>query len=180
MIKKKGLRKYNFARTAHFFVHFSVVALPDYNVKLPEISHLQVLLRKYVCIPVHLFFHCRPFSPWCMAGSISHFLTAAVTFSCFSTNGIGLLCCFLFLALSSFSLFHVNVDIWIWSKERLGFVVVSYSLKVRVAMRFTAKNVLCRSLSRCSSPKLSLPHVIFTLLSFVDITGNDFAIKLQI
>ena len=133
-----------------------------------------------VCIPVQLFFHCRPFSPWCMAGNISHFLTTAVTFSCFSTNGIGLLCCFLFLALSSFSLFHVNVDIWIWSKERLGFVVVSYSLKVRVAMRFTAKNVLCRSLSRCSSLKLSLPHVIFTLLSFVDITGNDFAIKLQI
>ena len=136
MIKKKGLRKYNFARTAHFFVHFSVVALPDYNVKLPEISHLHVLLRKHVCIPVYPFFHCRPFSPWCMAGSISHFLTAAVTFSCFSTNGIGLLCCFLFLALSSFSLFHVNVDIWIWSKERPGFVVVSYSLKVRVAMRF--------------------------------------------
>ena len=59
---KKGLKKYNFARTAHFFVHFSVVALPDYNVKLPEISHLHVLLRKcmYSCSP---FFSLPPIFP---------------------------------------------------------------------------------------------------------------------
>ena len=32
---------------------------------------------------------------------------------------------------------------------------------------------------RCSSLKFRLLHVIFTLLAFVDITSNDFAIKLQ-
>ena len=35
-----GLRKKpnNFARAAHFFVHFFAVVLQDYNVKLPETS----------------------------------------------------------------------------------------------------------------------------------------------
>ena len=36
----------NFARAAHFFVHFLAVVLHDYNMKLPEISHLQVLCWK--------------------------------------------------------------------------------------------------------------------------------------
>ena len=31
-------KKSNFARAAHFFVHFFAVALHDYNVKLPETS----------------------------------------------------------------------------------------------------------------------------------------------
>ena len=41
---------------------------------------------------------------------------------------------------------YVNVDIKIWSKERIGFAVVLifFSLKVRrVAMRFTAKTRVC-------------------------------------
>ena len=31
-------KKSNFARAAHFFVHFFTVVLNDYNVKLPETS----------------------------------------------------------------------------------------------------------------------------------------------
>ena len=31
-------KKSNFARAAHFFVHFFAVVLYDYNVKLPETS----------------------------------------------------------------------------------------------------------------------------------------------
>ena len=31
-------QKNNFARAAHFFVHFFAVVLHDYNVKLPETS----------------------------------------------------------------------------------------------------------------------------------------------
>ena len=31
-------KKNNFARTAHFFVHFFAVVLHDYNEKLPETS----------------------------------------------------------------------------------------------------------------------------------------------
>ena len=64
--------------------------------------------------------------------SISHFLTAAIKFSCYSYHEIGLLC-FLSLA-SSFSVIHVSLDIKIKSKEPIGFVVVIFSLKVRVAM----------------------------------------------
>ena len=66
------------------------------------------------------------------AASISHFLTAAIKFSCYSYDEIGLLC-FLSLA-SSFSVIHVSLDIEIKSKERIGFVVVIFPLKVRVAM----------------------------------------------
>ena len=71
------------------------------------------------------------------AASISHFLTAAIKFSCYSYDEVGLLC-FLSLA-SSFSVIHVSLDIEIKSKERIGFVVVIFSLKVRVAMLFTAE-----------------------------------------
>ena len=39
-------KKSNFARAAHFFVHFFAVVLHDYNLKLPETSQLQVLWRK--------------------------------------------------------------------------------------------------------------------------------------
>ena len=46
---------------------------------------------------------------------------------------------FLTSRFSSFSVIHVNVDIKIKSKERIGFTVVILSLKVRVAMRFTTE-----------------------------------------
>ena len=36
--KKVFLAKNNFARAAHFFVHFFAVVLHDYNMKLPETS----------------------------------------------------------------------------------------------------------------------------------------------
>ena len=61
------------------------------------------------------------------SASISHFLTAAIKFSCYSYDEIGLLC-FLSLA-SSFSVIHVSLDIRIKSKEPIGFVVVSFFLK---------------------------------------------------
>ena len=35
-----------------------------------------------------------------VAASISHFPTAAMKFSCYSSNGIGLVCFFLYLALA--------------------------------------------------------------------------------
>ena len=71
------------------------------------------------------------------AASISHFLTAAIKFSCYSYDEIGFLC-FLSLA-SSFSVIHISLDIKIKSKERIGFAVVIFPLKVRVAMLFTAE-----------------------------------------
>ena len=58
-----------------FFVHFSTVVLHDYNV---------------------VFFSLPLIFTWVTA-SISHFLTAAIKFSRYSSNEIGLLC-FLSLA----------------------------------------------------------------------------------
>ena len=54
---------------------------------------------------------------------ISHFLTTAIKFSCFSSNKIDLFCFFISFC-RSFSVFHVNEDIRIKSKERIVFVVV--------------------------------------------------------
>ena len=56
------------------------------------------------------FFHCRSFPPL-VATSISHFLTAAIKFSCFSSNEIGPRCFLLISLVSSFSVIHVNRDI---------------------------------------------------------------------
>ena len=67
-----------------------------------------------------LFFCCHSFSPW--------WLLAFLIFSlplqnvCYSSNGIYLLC-FLISHSSSFSVVHINVDIKVKSKERIGFVV---------------------------------------------------------
>ena len=55
------------------------------------------------------------------------FLTATIKFSYFSFNEIGLLC--FFSRSSSFSVIHVNVDIKIKSKERVGFVIVVFISK---------------------------------------------------
>ena len=83
-----------------------------------------------------------------VAASISHFLIAAIEFSCFSSNEIGLRC-FLFLALA-ISLFPTLIQTLIqtlkWRKGGLDFVVVVFfslplSLKVQVAMGFTAETL---------------------------------------
>ena len=63
-----------------------------------------------------------------VAASISHFLTATLKFSCYSSNEIRLLCIFI-SGSSSFSVIHSNyVDFKIKSKERIGFVVVVFYL----------------------------------------------------
>ena len=79
-----------------FFVHFFAVHLPyiflyisfhDYNVKLPGTSQLHVLCRE--CRTFYrsfFFFHCRSFSPFMVAASISHFLTTATKFAWCSPN----------------------------------------------------------------------------------------------
>ena len=56
-------KKNNFARAAHFFVHFFAVVLQDFNVKLPETSWLHVLWRKCRTSSSSPSFHYRSFSP---------------------------------------------------------------------------------------------------------------------
>ena len=79
---------------------------------------LYVVLFPYFWLP--LIFTLVP-------ASISHLLTAAIKFSCYSSNEIGLLCFFLSLALA-LSVIHANVDIEIKSKEIVDFGVVVFHL----------------------------------------------------
>ena len=83
----------NFVRAAHFFVHFFVVGLHDYNVKhLIYTSYVGNVVNAprmffYFC-SCSLFFHCRSFSPgWPLA-----FLIFSPPIFIFSTNAIRLLC----------------------------------------------------------------------------------------
>ena len=54
---------------------------------------------------------------------------------------------------SSFSVIHVNVDMKSQSKKRLSFVVVFFSLKVRVAKMTIAWTSIMKLNTGCSSPQ---------------------------
>ena len=77
-------KKSNFARAAHFFVHFFAVVLYDYNVQLPETSDIRYTFYggNVVRVLVHFFFTDAHFHLALVAASISHFVTAARKFSC--------------------------------------------------------------------------------------------------
>ena len=78
-----------------FFVHFFAVVLHDCNVKLPE----TFLWRKCHTSSRSLFFTAAHFLLALVAASISHFVIAAIKFSCRSSNKKMCLLCFLSLAL---------------------------------------------------------------------------------
>ena len=126
-------------------MHFFAVVLHDGNVRLPETSELHVLLRKFYMwswsrfsLPLifnlvaasisHFLMHRRSFLTWWPLAFLIFSCTAAIKFSCYSSNEIGLLCFFI-SGSSSFFVIHANKDIKINSKERIGFVVVVFYLK---------------------------------------------------
>ena len=79
------------------YIFFAVV-LHDHNVKLGQkLPSYKFYGGNVVCVPVPFF--SLPLIFTLVAVSISHFLTAAITFSPYSSNKIGLLC-FLSLALA--------------------------------------------------------------------------------
>ena len=55
-------KKNNFARAAHFFVHFFAVVLHDFNVKLPETRLVTLSLEEMSYVFLFTFFHYRSFS----------------------------------------------------------------------------------------------------------------------
>ena len=79
-----------------------------------------VLVRCYFFTAAH--FH--------LAANISHFLTAAMKFSCFSSNEIRLP--------SSFSVIHVSLNIKNNVEKDTTLLFFFFSLKVRAAMRFSS------------------------------------------
>ena len=118
---------------------FLYISLPlflhDYNVKLitpfmEEMSHVFLFAFFFSLLLIFTL----------LAASISHFLTAPIKFSCFSSNEIGFL--YLFISRSSScAVINIKVDIEIQSKERLWGTRLRCCfflfLKVRVAMQFT-------------------------------------------
>ena len=78
-----------------------------------------------------------------VASSISHFLTAAIKFSCYSSNEICLLCFFLFFFLSlalALSLLSTPMKTLKLSRKKESASLLFFlSLKVRAAVRFTAE-----------------------------------------
>ena len=91
-------------------------------MKLPETSELHVLWIKCCSGPVAVAHFTL------VTASISHFLTAAIKFSCYFSNEIGLLCVFYLWLWLILCYPHANADIKIKLKERIGFVVVVFYL----------------------------------------------------
>ena len=87
-----------------------------------------------------------------VAATISHFLTAAIKFSCFSSNKLKKN--WKLVSKFFYSFFHLafprlcgNLNLVLRKTRLCCCCCFFFSFKVRVAMRFTAKNTLCRSLS---------------------------------
>ena len=70
-----------------------------------------------------------------VAASISHFLTATIKFSCYSSKEIDILC-FLISDSSSFSVIHANADLK-WSRKKVQAAERRGYLKCKISPRFT-------------------------------------------
>ena len=115
----------------HLFVHLFAIVSTTIHV-----------MQEMLCVPTHFFWLPHIFT--FVAPSISHFLTAAVKFWCFSSNEIGLRC-WVFLALA---LSWLSTLMWTLKFSRtkdsaflllLLFFSLCLSLKVPVAMWFTTE-----------------------------------------
>ena len=88
-----------------------------------------VLTEDFVsCVHARFYFFTAAF--FHLAANISHFLTAAMKFSCFSFNQIRLP--------SSFSVIHVSLNIKNNGEKDTTLLLSFFSLKVRAAMRFSS------------------------------------------
>ena len=92
---------------------------------MEELSY--VLIKDFVSC-VHVCFYFFNAAHFHLAASISHFLTTAVKFSCFSSSEICLP--------SSFSVIHVSVNMK--NNVKKDTTLFFFSLKVRAAMRFSS------------------------------------------
>ena len=89
------------------------------------------MLTKHFVSCVHVRRHHFTAAHFHLAANISHFLTAAMKFSCFSSNEIRLP--------SSFSVIHVSLNIKNnVEKDTTLLFFFFFSLKVRAAMRFSS------------------------------------------
>ena len=132
--------KNNFTRTAHFIVHFLAVVLHDCNVKLPNYTFYG---RNVVCVTVRLFFTAAHFL------LRQHFFSSHRKYKIVMFFFVSSVFLTLVLALSLFSLQTLKFS----RKKKTRLWCGFFSLKVREAMRFTAKRQGCL---KCKiSPRLS-------------------------
>ena len=118
-------KKNNFARAAHFFVHFFAVVLHDFNVKLPETRLVTRSLEEMSYVSLFTFFFTTAhFHFFIVASSISHFPTATAKFSCRFFNKVWLLCFYLLFWLSV-ARFLVELP---WPVAYFLFFSVSFSI----------------------------------------------------
>ena len=117
-IHRSNQQKKNCERAAHFFVHLLafVCTTTTYNFQKR---------RSYICVPVCIFFTAAHFI--LVAASISHFLTTAIKFSCFSSGRKEIRLLSFISGSCSFSVIHINVDIEIYSKKKLAFLMLFLS-----------------------------------------------------
>ena len=93
---QQGLRaKKKFARAAHFFVHFFVIVLHDFNVR--ETSQLHVLWRKKSYMFLRSMFVSLPLILTLLAANICHFLITALNFFMFFSSAMNFVSFLFFL-----------------------------------------------------------------------------------
>ena len=112
-INRSNLQKNEFAGAAPFFVFLCrcfarlqcrfVRLIPQTSKLHIFVEELPYVLTKHFVSRVHVRFHFFTAAHFHLAAGISHFLTAAMKFSCFSSNELHLP--------SSFSVIHMSVNI---------------------------------------------------------------------
>ena len=100
MKRQKTTRRTTMYGQQTFLVHFFAVVSNDDNVKLPCRNFLVTRFMEEMLYVVPFTFFSVPLIFTLVAAGISHFLTAAIKLSCYSSNEIDLLFFFLSLTLA--------------------------------------------------------------------------------
>ena len=109
-----------FAPLQRCFVRLKRQTSQLHIIFMEELSY--VLTQYFVsCVRVRFYF-LVPLISTLLAASISHFLTTAIKFSCFSSGRKEIRLLSFISGSCSFSVIHINVDIEIYSQKKNGFL----------------------------------------------------------
>ena len=125
-------KKTNFSRAAHCFDSLCRCFAPPQSPFVQLKRQTCRMCLKKILFPVSMFafIFSLPGAHFYLAASISHFLTAATKYSCFSSNEIRLP--------SSFSVIQVSVNIKTNVQKDTACFFFFFSQKVRAVMRFSS------------------------------------------
>ena len=139
---QQGLRaKKKFARAAHFFVHFFVIVLHDFNVR--ETSQLHVFWRKKSYMFLRSMFVSLPLILTLLAANICHFLITALNFFMFFSSAMNFVSFLFFLFVlfcqfrsSFFSVIGVSVMVVGGKSRTQDHVITKFSRILQVTHFF--------------------------------------------